>query len=138
MQNIDKLACVAKVLFEERVLGQRKEIEQLKKKSLDNHYLVVFAESGYRTCEMNLIQAASEEEAINKLTEMKFLKDQLDDLNEGLKRNYGTPYPDTISWIKGLIKQNEIILVKLDQLISNVLYVDPKHQEIDLRKLSEM
>lgn len=140
MQEIDKLACVTKTLFDHRVLQQRreiteqqKEIEDLKKETLDNYYLVVFAESGSRTCDITIIPTFVEGDEFQTIAEMNRVEEMYDDMLDDLKAENISDIPDKITWVKELIHANQIVLIKLDRLIVNTLYVDPGHSEISIR-----
>ncbi len=130
MEQIDKLALVSKSLFDHRVLEQRREIEQLKKKTLNNYYLVVFLNDGSRTCEMTLIQSLNEGDEFQTIAKMKDMKELYNELNKG---SIQTTYNE-IDMVKELIKFNEIILIKLDDLIGHSLSIDPKYHEISVTK----
>lgn len=131
MQEIDRLVTVSKSLFDERVVQQRKEIEELKNQTLEKYYLITFAEPGSRTCDITTIQADSDDEATQKISQMKRMKELYSDLIQE-----GESLPSETDWIKGLIKDNEIVLTRLDSLPNRILHVDPGHQEVNVSDIN--
>ncbi len=135
MEQIDKLALMSKSLFDHRVLQQRQEIEHqkteiqdLKTKTLSNYYLVVFLDDGSRICEMTVIQTLTEGDEFQTISKMKNMQELYANLEpRPVSKDY-----DEIAMVKELIKFNEIILIKLDQLIGHTLYVDPKYREVSV------